>query len=438
MPTVEPTGSMLTVTSRLRTVMLAAALAATVSASVGLRVLAAPADAGVTSSTPGAVVASGWLSDRLAGSTPAAAIRAVVSAALPGRGVDAGDVGRTDQRERGRFPEALGRGKPAAPAATGRFDVPRPALRAYHAAADRLAAHRPGCGLDWSLLAGVGLMESDHGRYADAVVGVDGRSTPRILGLRLNGAGPVAAIRDSDNGRLDGDRVWDRAVGPLQFIPQTWEVVGADGDRDGVKDPDDIDDAALAAGYYLCAGGGNLTDPAARRDALLSYNASPVYAFVVASYAEDYAAGVWPVTPTLPDWLQGVDPDRPPKPPAGLGQHGEASPGAGGGDGGGAAGGNGGNGGGERRRRQRRGERRRRQRRGERRRGERRRRHPHATPTATATATVTPGPARPRPGGHDQDRHADRTAGPVRFGLVCAGHLRRSAGRLAGERGLRR
>jgi hypothetical protein len=211
-------------------------------------------------------------------------------------------------------------------APTGAYGVPTPALRAYHRAAATLAQRQPSCRLGWSLLAGIGLIESDHGRYGGAVVGVDGRSRPRILGPRLNGIGPVAAIHDSDRGRLDGDRVWDRAVGPMQFIPQTWASVGADGDGDGVENPDDIDDAALAAGYYLCASGGDLTDPSARRSALLSYNGSEVYAFVVASYAADYAAGVWPSTPTLPEWLQDVDPDEPPKPPAGLGD-GDGGPG---------------------------------------------------------------------------------------------------------------
>ena len=235
-----------------------------------------------------------------------------------------------------------------AAAPVGPLGVPQPALRAYRRAAATLADRQPSCQLGWSLLAGIGLIESDHGRYAGAVVGVDGRSRPRILGPRLDGAGPVAAIHDSDRGRLDGDRVWDRAVGPMQFIPQTWASVGADGDGDGVEDPDDIDDAALAAGYYLCASGGDLTDPTARRAALLSYNGSEVYAYVVAAYAADYAAGAWPSTPALPEWLQGVDPDKPPKPPAGLDNGGHQGSGGqgGGGDNGDDSPGAPGNGGG--------------------------------------------------------------------------------------------
>ncbi len=210
------------------------------------------------------------------------------------------DVIRTS-RARRTAPEA---------APVGDMGLPGPASRAYRQAAAVLADQQPGCNLSWSLLAGVGLMESDHGRYDGAILARDGRSWPAIVGLPLNGVGPVAAIPDSDGGRLDGDTQWDRAVGPMQFIPQTWAAMGADGDGDGVSDPNDLDDAALAAGTYLCAGGGDLADGAARRVALLSYNASEAYAYVVASYADDYAAGNVPTTPTLPTTLLDEDPDE--------------------------------------------------------------------------------------------------------------------------------
>ena len=39
------------------------------------------------------------------------------------------------------------------------------------------------------------------------------------------------------HGRLDGDDTWDRAVGPMQFIPSTWAWSGRDGDGDGVAQP---------------------------------------------------------------------------------------------------------------------------------------------------------------------------------------------------------
>ncbi|GAP56692.1 hypothetical protein AHiyo6_32570, partial [Arthrobacter sp. Hiyo6] len=84
-----------------------------------------------------------------------------------------------------------------------------------------------------------------------------GRSSQPITGPSLNGVG-FAAIPDTDEGVLDGDPEWDHAVGPMQFIPATWREVGRDGNGDGVADPLNIDDAALSAASYLCAGGRDL------------------------------------------------------------------------------------------------------------------------------------------------------------------------------------
>ena len=67
---------------------------------------------------------------------------------------------------------------------------------------------------------------------------------PRIRGIALDGDG-VRAITDTDGGDLDGDRTWDRAVGPMQFIPTTWARWGSDGDGDGRTNPQDVDDAAV-------------------------------------------------------------------------------------------------------------------------------------------------------------------------------------------------
>ena len=123
----------------------------------------------------------------------------------------------------------------------------------------------PGCGLPWTLLAAIGRVESDHGRYGGSVLGFDARPQPAIVGIALNGQGPVRAIGDTDDGRWDGDPVWDRAVGPMQFIPGTWATSGRDGDGDGLADPHDLDDAALAAAAYLCRQVTCATDRRARR-----------------------------------------------------------------------------------------------------------------------------------------------------------------------------
>lgn len=175
--------------------------------------------------------------------------------------------------------------------ALAEHDVPSAAMRAYRTAATRIDATEPGCHLPWTLLAGIGRVESDHGRYGGSVLGADGLSRPAIVGVALNGVGAVAAIHDSDGGRFDGDRVWDRAVGPMQFIPTTWRSAGMDGDGDGVASPNDIDDASLAAASYLCPGGRDLSDPSQVRAAIFSYNPSDYYVDLVSAFATGYQTG---------------------------------------------------------------------------------------------------------------------------------------------------
>jgi membrane-bound lytic murein transglycosylase B len=170
--------------------------------------------------------------------------------------------------------------------------IPAAALRAYRTAEATMNIADPSCGLSWGLLAGIGRIESDHGRYGGAVLADNGISTPRILGLPLNGAGAVSAIADTDHGTLDGDKKWDRAVGPMQFIPSTWAMVGVDGDGDGQRNPHDIDDAALAAAAYLCVGDNDLTTPAGMHDAVLSYNHSEDYVATVLGVAHAYQSGI--------------------------------------------------------------------------------------------------------------------------------------------------
>jgi hypothetical protein len=163
------------------------------------------------------------------------------------------------------------------------IDVPLLALDAYLKAADRLAADAPGCGVTWWHLAGVGRVESNHGRFGGRALQADGTSSSPIVGVALdgqiilgNGEG-VALIPDSDGGAIDGDPVYDRAVGPMQFIPSTWARWGTDGNGDGVVDPQNVYDAAAAAARYLCAVSGDLRSEEGTRRALFGYNRSPAY-----------------------------------------------------------------------------------------------------------------------------------------------------------------
>src|SRR3954447_22964096 len=169
--------------------------------------------------------------------------------------------------------------------------IPNVALNAYRVAAARMANAEPSCGIDWSLLAGIGRVESNHGRFGGAVLNPDGSSTPKIIGPPLDG-GQFAFIGDTDGGAWDGDRTYDRAVGPMQFIPSTWRAYAVDGDGNGSTDPTNINDAALGAAHYLCVAGGNLRTSAGQRRAVLAYNHSDSYVAEVLALAAAYASGI--------------------------------------------------------------------------------------------------------------------------------------------------
>jgi membrane-bound lytic murein transglycosylase B len=169
--------------------------------------------------------------------------------------------------------------------------IPALALRAYREAESWAAGFDPACKLPWSVLAGIGRIESNHGRYLGeaARFSPEGDVTPTILGPVLNGAGGTAAIRDSDHGRWDGDLTWDRAVGPMQFIPSTWASLGRDGNGDGVANPSNLFDAAVSAAGYLCLNSpGSLADDTNLRNAIYAYNHSWEYVAAVITWANFY------------------------------------------------------------------------------------------------------------------------------------------------------
>ncbi|MEU5659451.1 lytic transglycosylase domain-containing protein [Streptomyces sp. NPDC047737] len=166
--------------------------------------------------------------------------------------------------------------------------IPASILAAYKKAEQDVAGTDAACRLPWQLLAAIGKVESGQARGGK--VDANGTTFSPILGPALNGQG-FALIKDTDGGAYDGDATHDRAVGPMQFIPSTWATWGQDGNGDGRKDPNNIYDAALAAGRYLCAGTRDLSLAADLDRAVLSYNHSTEYLRTVRSWFDFYNRG---------------------------------------------------------------------------------------------------------------------------------------------------
>ncbi|MEV0030726.1 lytic murein transglycosylase [Nocardia sp. NPDC050793] len=181
----------------------------------------------------------------------------------------------------------------------GQLGVPGVAIAAYQNAERRLDAENPVCEMPWTLLAGIGRVESTHafGGKADA----EGNPLTPVYGPVLDGSlAGNNVIHDSDDGALDGLAGYDRAVGPMQFLPETWKRYAADGNGDGIADPQNLFDAALTAGKYLCAGGLNMRDLAQQSRAILRYNNSMAYVANVMAWSNSYGSGVAPKPAQLP------------------------------------------------------------------------------------------------------------------------------------------
>ena len=173
----------------------------------------------------------------------------------------------------------------------GALGIPAMALSAYRNAERLMAVSDPGCGISWNLLAGIGRIESMHanGGATDA----RGTAVRPIYGPALDGTlpGNEVIVQSSAGGQV----TYARAMGPMQFLPGTWARYAADGDGDGVADPQNLYDSTLAAARYLCSGGLNLRDPSQAMSAILRYNNSMAYAHNVLGWAAAYATGVVPV-----------------------------------------------------------------------------------------------------------------------------------------------
>jgi membrane-bound lytic murein transglycosylase B len=188
---------------------------------------------------------------------------------------------------------------------TPNTDIPRMVLDAYQRAAAAVQAQ--GCHLAWWGLAGIGKVESDHGRAEHAHLAANGDLVPHIVGVPLTGQDGTALVQAAGG--------YAHAEGPMQFIPSTWAVWGRDGNGDGVKDIDNVYDAALGAANYLCATTHELETDLGLLAAYFSYNHSTDYATEVLAYAKSYeaadAAGLIPPLAAQPLYTLAPAPAAP-------------------------------------------------------------------------------------------------------------------------------
>ena len=210
--------------------------------------------------------------------------------------------------------------------------IPAAALAAYQRAETVINTADKSCNITWQLIAAIGRVESDHGRVNGNTLNSKGLATPGIFGIALDGSNNTTRITDSDAGLYDSDSKFDRAVGPMQFIPSTWRVVGVDADGDAERNPQDIDDAALATAVYLCSGDDDLSTGAGQRAAVFRYNHSQSYVDLVLSIMNAYASGDFTSVPNGTTSAGYFVPD--PTPPAAPAKKGPKQSGPAGGGGG--------------------------------------------------------------------------------------------------------
>ncbi len=179
-------------------------------------------------------------------------------------------------------------------------DIPSQALSAYQRAATVIDLADDRCHLDWELVAALGKVASDHGRLRGSALDERGVARPAVLGPRLTGRHGTQRVADTDAGLVDGAASVDRVVGPLMLLPATWSLVAVDGDSDGRRDPQDVDDAALAVSVFLCAGPGDLRNTERVREQVGRYHPGADYLRTVLRVRADYrAAGVLPTAESL-------------------------------------------------------------------------------------------------------------------------------------------
>ncbi|QWA26681.1 C40 family peptidase (plasmid) [Streptomyces sp. JCM17656] len=171
-------------------------------------------------------------------------------------------------------------------------DIPPRMLTAYKKAVQQVGKHAPKCrGMRWPILAGIAKVESNHAVGRN--IAGNGDIRPKIYGVLLNGSGAggnTSVFPDTDGGKWDGTAQAERAVGPFQFLPSTWDSVGEDANGDKQADPHNADDAALGAALYLCGNGRDLAKRSQLKASIFQYNRSNAYVSNVLGWIDQYTA----------------------------------------------------------------------------------------------------------------------------------------------------
>jgi membrane-bound lytic murein transglycosylase B len=171
---------------------------------------------------------------------------------------------------------------------SARTGIPERALAAYAGAAVWKSRQMPTCGVSWNTLAAIGYVESKHGSYGGATIRASGKVVPKIFGVALDG-NATAHIPDSDDGRFDDDAKSDRAIGPMQMIPESWGNWRTDANDDGKRDPHNMFDAVMAAANYLCRASPDMVGVDGWKAGIAAYNSAPSYLVKVAEAGVEYA-----------------------------------------------------------------------------------------------------------------------------------------------------
>lgn len=189
--------------------------------------------------------------------------------------------------------EATTRPTDPVPSAFALEDIPPELLDHYRSAA------RTCEGLPWTVVAGIGKVETDHGRvFGSSLAPLTGDvHTPLIFGPWLDGSLPgtrVITISERSPWHSNAMGNIDRALGPMQFLTDTFRAFGVDGNGDGRADPHNAFDAISSAVAYLCPDGVVVGEEGTDgvTEAILRYNHSDDYVAKVLDFAGQY--GVTP------------------------------------------------------------------------------------------------------------------------------------------------